>query len=51
MGMDFHYEAAHVWFKNLDKLIEGVNELQDSQAGIALVHHGAYYIETLQLIS
>ncbi len=25
MGMDFHYQAAHTWYKNLDKLIAYVN--------------------------
>ncbi|KAF7495939.1 Lysosomal alpha-mannosidase [Sarcoptes scabiei] len=26
MGTDFHYQDAHVWFKNLDKLIKHVND-------------------------
>ena len=26
MGSDFHYTAAHHWYKNLDKLITMVNE-------------------------
>lgn len=26
MGEDFHYQNAHTWFKNLDKLIKHVNE-------------------------
>ena len=26
MGDDFHYEAAHGWFRNLDVLIDNVNE-------------------------
>jgi NAD(P)-dependent dehydrogenase (short-subunit alcohol dehydrogenase family) len=25
MGMDFQYQAAHTWYKNLDKLIAYVN--------------------------
>ena len=25
MGMDFHYQAAHTWYKNLDKLIAYIN--------------------------
>ena len=25
MGMDFHYQAAHTWYKNLDKLIDYIN--------------------------
>jgi lysosomal alpha-mannosidase len=28
MGGDFHYTGAHVWYKNMDKLIKAVNDLQ-----------------------
>lgn len=31
LGMDFHYSAAHTWFKNIDKLIYHVNALQQSE--------------------
>lgn len=30
MGMDFHYTNAHVWYKNLDKLIKYVNARQQN---------------------
>lgn len=31
MGMDFHYQQAGSWYKNLDKLIAYVNSLQASE--------------------
>ena len=34
MGMDFHYQAAHAWFMNLDKLISHVNQLQTNGSNV-----------------
>nr|CAD7590765.1 unnamed protein product [Timema genevievae] len=34
MGEDFHYQDAHLWFKNLDKLINYVNAKQDSNLNL-----------------
>ena len=28
-GMDFHYQAAHAWFNNLDKIIAYINKNSD----------------------
>ena len=35
MGMDFHYQAAHAWFMNLDRLIKHVN---DQDLGIKIFY-------------
>ncbi|KAB7498673.1 hypothetical protein Anas_06480 [Armadillidium nasatum] len=37
MGSDFHYVNANSWYKNLDKLIKYVNELQSNGSNINLV--------------
>nr|CAD7449280.1 unnamed protein product [Timema bartmani] len=34
MGEDFHYQDAHLWFKNLDKLINYVNAKEDSNLNL-----------------
>ena len=31
MGMDFHYQIAHVWYKNLDKLIKQFKLMQETE--------------------
>jgi len=36
-GMDFHYQAAHSWFKNLDKLIAYTNQ-GTAQHGVHLTY-------------
>ena len=28
LGMDFHYQAAHTWFKNIDKLMKQVKQME-----------------------
>lgn len=38
MGSDFQYQAAHNWFKNLDKLIHYVNERQASGSKVNLLY-------------
>jgi len=38
MGMDFHYQAAHSWFKNLDKLIHYINTNLGEQENIHLLY-------------
>ncbi|ODN03792.1 Lysosomal alpha-mannosidase, partial [Orchesella cincta] len=37
MGSDFHYMAAHTWFKNLDKLIKYVNMRQVTHSSLVNV--------------
>ncbi|RXG61088.1 Epididymis-specific alpha-mannosidase [Armadillidium vulgare] len=38
MGSDFHYVNANSWYKNLDKLIKYVNELQTNGSNINVVY-------------
>ncbi|KAB7498675.1 Lysosomal alpha-mannosidase, partial [Armadillidium nasatum] len=38
MGSDFHYVNANTWYKNLDKLIKYVNELQSNGSNVNLVY-------------
>jgi len=38
MGSDFQYQAAHNWYKNLDKLIKYVNERQASGSKVNLLY-------------
>uniref|UniRef100_S4RY66 Alpha-mannosidase n=1 Tax=Petromyzon marinus TaxID=7757 RepID=S4RY66_PETMA len=38
MGSDFQYENANLWFKNLDKLITYVNQLQVNGSKVNLVY-------------
>ncbi|NWV30922.1 MA2B1 mannosidase, partial [Grantiella picta] len=48
MGSDFHYENAHLWFKNLDKLIAHVNARQANGSRIhALYSTPSCYLREL----
>ncbi|CAF3582661.1 unnamed protein product [Rotaria sp. Silwood1] len=38
MGSDFHYENAHEWYKNLDKLIKHVNAEQVNSSDVNLFY-------------
>lgn len=38
MGMDFHYQAAHSWYKNLDKLISYINTHFGEKEAIHLLY-------------
>ncbi|XP_055327446.1 LOW QUALITY PROTEIN: lysosomal alpha-mannosidase-like [Paramacrobiotus metropolitanus] len=38
MGNDFNYQQAHVWFKNLDKLIKYINEKQNNGSNMNLFY-------------
>ncbi len=38
MGMDFQYQLAHMWFKNLDKLIDYVNNVLGDKENIHLMY-------------
>ena len=38
MGMDFQYQLAHMWFKNLDKLIKYVNNVLGEKENIHLMY-------------
>jgi len=49
MGMDFHYQAAHAWFMNLDKLIYHVNELQTNGSNVNVFYSTpSCYLKSLQ---
>ncbi|XP_027764768.1 lysosomal alpha-mannosidase [Empidonax traillii] len=48
MGSDFHYENAHLWFKNLDKLIAHVNARQSNGSHVhALYSTPSCYLQEL----
>ncbi|XP_032533211.1 lysosomal alpha-mannosidase isoform X1 [Chiroxiphia lanceolata] len=48
MGSDFHYENAHLWFKNLDKLIAHVNARQSNGSRVhALYSTPSCYLREL----
>jgi len=38
LGMDFNYQVAHLWFKNIDKLINYVNNVLGEQEKIHLMY-------------
>jgi lysosomal alpha-mannosidase len=38
MGEDFHYQDAHTWFKNLDKLIYYANQRQENGSKYNLIY-------------
>ena len=49
MGMDFHYQAAHAWFMNLDKLISHVNQLQTNGSNVHVFYSTpSCYLKSLQ---
>ena len=43
MGSDFHYSAAHSWFKNLDKIIDAVNEYSEKNSHLMSRRISAFY--------
>ncbi|TRZ05267.1 hypothetical protein HGM15179_021840, partial [Zosterops borbonicus] len=48
MGSDFHYENAHLWFKNLDKLIAHTNARQANGSRVhALYSTPSCYLQEL----
>jgi lysosomal alpha-mannosidase len=49
MGMDFHYQAAHAWYMNLDKLIGHVNQLQSNGSNVNIFYSTpSCYLKSLQ---
>ncbi|XP_075216675.1 lysosomal alpha-mannosidase II isoform X3 [Lycorma delicatula] len=38
MGDDFNYQNANVWFKNMDKLIRAINEMQINGSNVNLLY-------------
>jgi len=47
MGSDFQYANAHLWYKNLDKLIKYINDNKDTYNATVLYSTPEEFLEKL----